>query len=156
MFGTAIVEPAVKVPLEQLIPLSVLALDLDTPAQGWAAHLATRDIEIVLDDLGRAAVTRTDARRLFVGRAEHEAKRAEFLAAADRQAEEFDRQWRAQLGVGIPASAIPAGMSYAEAMFANELNSHAYQPRRRSMAEDLFDNSGELVFHPTISTPDEE
>ena len=40
MFQTAIVEPDVKVPVEELIPLVILGLSLDTPTQGWAAHLA--------------------------------------------------------------------------------------------------------------------
>jgi hypothetical protein len=138
----------------ELIPLSVLALDIEQPSAGWTAYLAGRDIAITTDDIGRPAIARVDARQLLTERAEHEARRAEFIARADEAAIQFDREWRAQLGVGVPASAIPAGMSATEAMFANELASHAYQPRRTSMAEDLFDNSGGLTFHPISQQPD--
>jgi hypothetical protein len=52
----------------ELVPLSVLELDLPAPGDGWAAHLAHRGVEIVLDDIGRAAVARSDARMLFAER----------------------------------------------------------------------------------------
>jgi hypothetical protein len=155
MFQTAIVEPAVKVPVEELIPLVILALSLDAPPQGWAAHLADRDIEVLRDDIGREAIARSDARQLFVERAQNEARRKELLARADEAAIEYDRRFRASIGAGIPASAIPAGATYAEAMLAAELDSRTYQPHRATMAEDLFDNSGTLTFHP-ITQPDEE
>ena len=87
---------------------------------------------------------------------EREARRAELLRRADEAGIEFDLAWRAQLGVGVPASAIPVGMSAAEAMFANELDSHTYHPRRAIMAEDLFDNSGGLTFHPINSSASDE
>ena len=67
----------------------------------------------------------------------------------------YDRQFRASIGAGIPASAIPAGSTYAEAMLAAELDSRTYQPHRATIAEDLFDNSGTLTFHPYSADGDE-
>jgi hypothetical protein len=54
-----------RVPSGEPVPLSVLELDLPAPTIGWAAGLAERGIEVVLDDLGRLAVSRANARRLF-------------------------------------------------------------------------------------------
>ena len=62
-----------------------------------------------------------------------------------------DQQWRAQLGHGVPPSAIPNGSSPAEALFAAELDSQVYLPRRASVAEDLLSNGG-LTFHPLSPT----
>jgi hypothetical protein len=77
MFRTVpVAEPApdVKVPAD-LISLSVLALDLPEPSGvGWAAYLADRGIAIVLDEIGRAAITKADARSLFDERRENEAR----------------------------------------------------------------------------------
>jgi hypothetical protein len=55
----------VMVPAE-LIPLSVLELDVDPPSVGgWRAFLAGRGVAVVVDNIGRDAVTRADARRLI-------------------------------------------------------------------------------------------
>jgi hypothetical protein len=43
---------------EQLVPLSVVALDLPAPAD-WSAFLADRGIKITIDDIGRAATAYT-------------------------------------------------------------------------------------------------
>jgi hypothetical protein len=109
---------------------------------------------IVTDDIGRPSIARDDAKRLFDEQRERDASRAAVLAAADQQAAEYDREWRKRLR-GIPADMIPAGMAPAAAMVAAELDSHAYLPRRASVAEDLRDNSRGLTFHPIHSTPDE-
>jgi len=42
-----------------MVPLSVLSLDLDTPVGGWEQTLLTRGIELIEDDLGRAASRRS-------------------------------------------------------------------------------------------------
>ena len=158
MFGT--VQPDTERPAhvtnDELVVLSHLQLDIEQPPEGWNVFLAGRGIEVVEDDLARPAIARADARRLFAEQRELAQRRTEALRRADEAAIEFDRQFRASIGAGIPASAIPAGATYAEAMLAAEFDSRTYQPRRTSMAEDLFDNSGGLVFHPTISQPDEE
>ena len=52
--------------LTDLIPLSVLELDVDPPAVvGWAVYLAYRGIAIQVDDIGRQAIARADARQLL-------------------------------------------------------------------------------------------
>ena len=51
-------------------------------------------ITVITDDIGRKAISRADARRLLTERRESEARGRE---AAERQAIELDRQWRAQL-----------------------------------------------------------
>ena len=80
--------------------MSVLELELPAPGQGWAAHLADRGISITIDDIGRAAVSRSDARRLFDEKREREAQVREHAAVVERQAIEADRQWRAALAGG--------------------------------------------------------
>jgi hypothetical protein len=50
------------IPAADLVPLSLLELDLAAPVEGWNLHLADRNIEIVEDDIGRAAVSRPDVR----------------------------------------------------------------------------------------------
>jgi hypothetical protein len=159
MFRTApapVAEPAPDVMVSaDVIPLTHLALDLPEPPFGWRAYLADRHIEIVLDDLGRSAVSRGDARRLFDEHHDDEALKAEKRAAAEKRAIEADRQFRAQLGVGVPPSAIPAGMSYSAAALSAELDALDYRPRRATVAEDLLSNDG-MTFHSLASTPEDE
>ena len=42
--------------MDELVPLSVLQLDLPAPATGWNAFLAERHIPVRLDDLGRDSI----------------------------------------------------------------------------------------------------
>jgi hypothetical protein len=60
MLRTPVAEPASDVvePLESLVPLSVLSLDLEAPPGGWDAFLGSRGIAIGSDDLGRKAISR--------------------------------------------------------------------------------------------------
>ena len=46
----------------------------------------------------------------------------------------------------MPASAIPQGLTYGEAVVAAELDAQVYRPRRRSLVEDLLSNDG-ITFH---------
>jgi hypothetical protein len=133
-------------PPEPVVPLSHLELDLPAPVEGWATYLADRGISITIDDVGRASVSRSDARQLLTEQREAEVRRREKAAELERQLVERDRQFRASLGRGIPADAIPAGMTYAEAVASAELDGQAYRPRA-SVVEDLLDNSGGLTFH---------
>ena len=71
-------------PTEQLIPLSHLALDLPAPGEGWVVFLHNRNVPVVVDDLGRSAIARGAARRLFAEHRENEARKAEIWAAAER------------------------------------------------------------------------
>jgi hypothetical protein len=149
-------EPAPVVPSEQLVPpvelvpLSVLALDLPAPGDGWSAFLAGRGIEVVTDDIGRASISRGDAKMLFDEQRELAQRRAEALRRADAAAEEFDRQRRAQLFAGIDASLVPAGMSAASAML---LAGHDDRPRRRSPVAEALDGQG-MTYHSYESDPD--
>jgi hypothetical protein len=97
-------------PPEPVVPLSHLELDLARPPEGWATFLADRGISITIDDLGRASVSRSDARQLLTEQREAEVRRREKAAELERQAVERDQAWRAQLGGGIPAYAIPDGV----------------------------------------------
>jgi hypothetical protein len=71
---------------EALIPLVELELSLPAPVEGWTVFLAGRDIAITTDDIGRPASARVDARQLLTEQREHEARKAEMLAAADAAA----------------------------------------------------------------------
>jgi hypothetical protein len=104
------VDDYLRVPKGEPIPLSHLELDLPAPsASGWPAYLAGLGISIVLDDLGRAAVSRADAKRLFDEHREHEARAREVRERAEQAAIEADRRRRAALRPGIPADLIPPG-----------------------------------------------
>jgi hypothetical protein len=151
----AAAEPAQQLPTSEVMPISHLALDLPTPELGWPAYLSSRDIAIVEDGIGRSAISRVDAKQLFDEHRDNDARKAELRAAAEQRAIEADRVFRAQLGVGVPASLIPAGMTYAAAALSAELDGQTYRPRA-SVVEDLLDNGGGLVFHPIDHKPDDE
>jgi hypothetical protein len=129
----------------ELVPLSVLALDLGEPSTGWSSHLADRGIEIVLDDLGRASIARSDARQLFDERRENECRAREVARRQEQQAVEADKAWRSQLPVGLPWYEIPDGVPPVVAMTAAARDE---SPRKRSMVEDLLDRRDTMVFHP--------
>jgi hypothetical protein len=141
-------DPGAGITPEELIQLSHLALDLSAPAD-WSAFLADRGIEITIDDIGRAAITRDAARDLLTEKRQAEAQAREHAAVMERRAIEQDRQFRASLGVGLPAAAIPHGMTYGELIAAAELDSQQYRPKT-SMVEDLLSNDGGIVFHPIV------
>ena len=73
---------------------------MDPPAVvGWAVYLAGRGIAIQVDDIGRQAIARADARQLLDEQREMReiARKHELI---ERQAVEADRQRRAQLWQG--------------------------------------------------------
>jgi hypothetical protein len=142
----------VEVPINDLIPLSHLSLDLDTPPIGWVAYLNNIGVEIVVDDLGRSAISRVDDRRLFDQHRADEVRKAELRAESEKRAVEADRQLRAQMPAGVK---IPDGMSYAEAAMQAELDALSYQPGRRSPLADALDNSG-MTFHSLAERPVDE
>jgi hypothetical protein len=142
---TPATEPApVKVALDELIPLSVLELDLPAPAAGWLIELDRRGIEVVTDDLGRASITRADARQLFDEHREAEARAREVAARQERQAIEADRQWREQLPSGTPWWQLPVGVSAAEVWAKAEKDA---KPKRRTPLEDALAGGG-MVYRP--------
>ena len=66
----------------------VLGLEL-SPHAGWELDLSGRDISVIDDDLGRASVSRDDARRLI---AEHRASQSGERERLRRHREETERQ----------------------------------------------------------------
>jgi hypothetical protein len=154
VFRTApVVEPApdVKVPAE-LIPLVVLELSLAAPVE-WAAFLADRGMSIIIDDIGRASVARSDARQVLTEERENEVRRREKAAELERQAVEADQQRRAQIYAGIPAAAIPADVHPARAML--EASRDARRPRRVSPLQEAL--SGEsMTYHSFPTAPEDE
>jgi hypothetical protein len=139
--------PAEVVPQESpqpdpadLIPLSILELDLARPSVGgWSHYLAECGIQVTSDDLGRPAIARVDARRLFEQKRAAEQRAREMAEANEQQAILRDQQWRSQLHPGIPWHQIPDGVSPVLAMTAA---AKAERPRRRSMLEDSLDGGG--------------
>ena len=144
--------PAGATPPDEPIPLSHLELDLPVPTIGWLAYLGNVGIEILTDDVGRPAISRTDARMLIAEHHDNEVRKAELRAAAEKRAIEQDQAFRASLGHGVK---VPDGMSYAEAARAAELDSQTYRPGRRSLVEDLLDNSG-ITYHPIAPTSEDQ
>ena len=140
-------------PTEPFVPLSQLALDLAAPAEGWPAYLSSRDIAVVIDDLGRLSISRTDARQLFDERRENEARKAEMRAAAERAAVEADQQFRAQLWPGIPADLMPPGAAPAAVMLQVDKDS---RPRRLTPLPEALSNSEGLTYHSLAPTPEGE
>jgi hypothetical protein len=143
---TAVTEPApAEVEPAELIPLSHLALDLGEPSTGWASHLADRDIAVVIDDVGRASVARSDARLLFDERREAEARQREAAARNEQRLIEADQQRRAQLWGGISALDLPPDVRPAAAMLQAARDA---RPRRQSPLQHALSNEGAIVFHP--------
>jgi hypothetical protein len=128
----------------EVIPLVVLKLSLAPPVE-WAAFLADRGMSIIIDDIGRPSVSRSDARLLLTEQREAEKKRREKAAELERQAVEADQQRRAQIYAGIPAAAIPADVHPARAML--EASRDARRPRRVSPLQEALSGEG-MTFHP--------
>jgi hypothetical protein len=142
--------PAAVAPVDvidpvDLIPLSQLALDLPAPATGWLVELERRGVEVMVDDIGRRAVTRDVARMLFAEHAAAEARRREVTERNEAAAEEKDRAWRAQLHPGVPWHRMPDGVPPAAAMLQAGKDAGRTTP---SQAEWLFGEVDDsMVFH---------
>ena len=134
-----------------LIPLSVLQLDLPAPGGGWNAYLSNRHIEIVTDDLGRASILRVDARMLFDEKRANEVRQAERRAEAEKGAIESDRQWRASLPHGLPWYDVPDGVLPVVAMTQAARDA---QPKRLSPLQEAL--SGESLTYHRLPSTDEE
>jgi hypothetical protein len=135
--------------LEPLVPLSVLQLDLDTPAEGWPNFLAARDIEVTLDDIGRMAISRDAARQLLTEKREREAERARRRKLVEAQAVADDQLRRSRIWGGAPAV---EGVSAAALMLQADKDA---QPKRRSVLQEALAGSETLTYHP-LPTSDEE
>lgn len=68
-----------------MVPLSVLALDVDTTAANLADKLAD---QVLVDDLGRKAIDRSIAKKLIAEHHDREQARAQAAAAAAHQRRE--------------------------------------------------------------------
>jgi hypothetical protein len=131
---------------DQPVPLSELERDLPAPAAGWAAELAGRGVAVVLDDLGRPSIPRDVARDLFAERREQQEEAARRRAEIERRVIEADQAFRASLPAGIPAGAVPEGMSAGMLMMAADPMPGS---RRESMVEHALQHpSGSIIFHP--------
>jgi hypothetical protein len=136
--------PHVVVEHDDLIPLSVLRLELDPGERGWPVFLGQRGIAYVPDRIGRDSITPGDAQRLIHERREQELKGLAVLKAQEAAAVEADRAFRASLPRGVPWYALD-GAGYAEAAAASELGA---LPKRTSPLEEALQNRGdELTFH---------
>ena len=133
------------------VPLSVLALDLPVPVEGWPDFLGRRGIAIVPDSLGRDSIGHDAARRLLDEKREAELRARAHRRLMEQEAVERDQLRRASLGQGVK---VPDGMTYAEAVQSAELDAQTYRPRRTSLMEDLLSNDG-IVFHPIQHEADE-
>lgn len=146
MFGTKtdIEPPHRDVDRAELIPLSAIALDLPAPAESWPVYLHGRNIPVVVDDLGRDAISRDAARQLFTEHRENLERAREVAARREAQAVADDRAWRSRLPHGLPWHALPPGVSAAEAWAQADKDA---RPRRRSVLEESL--SGEaMTYHP--------
>jgi hypothetical protein len=127
----------------------VLELDLAAPVEGWGAFLASRGIEVVLDDIGRLSISRGAARQLFAEKREAEAHAREVAARREREAIEADQQRRAQIWGGAPAV---EGVSAAALMLQADKDA---QPKRRSVLQEALAGSETLTYHPLPKLEDE-
>jgi hypothetical protein len=146
----------VEVPAETLIPISVLSLDLEAPSVGgWDAYLNSRGIEVIVDDVGRKAVSRADARQLLDEKRAAEAHAREVMERREQLLVQQDQLRRASLPTGIPAGMVPDGLRSAEAMM---LAGESSAPRAKNVREQLLERelgSGESMVFNSFG-PDEE
>ena len=126
------------------VPLSVLALDLAEPAEGWSNFLGRRAITIIPDDLGRDSVSRGDARRLLDEKRSADLRQAALRRLAEQEAVEADERRRAQIWQGVPAAALPPDASPASVMLQAAKEA---RPKRTSVLEESLSGGG-MVFHP--------
>ena len=136
-------------PADGPVPISQLALDLPEVSVGY---LNGRNIPVVVDDIGRDAISRDAARQLFTEHRENQLRAQEVAARQEQKAVEEDRRFRAALYRGQPWHELPVGVSAAEAWAAAD---RAARPKRTSVLEDSLSHQG-TVFHPISGTPDEE
>jgi hypothetical protein len=136
----------------ELVPLSVLVLELDLqPAGGWRAYLEGRGIAVVTDGIGRLALSCDDARLLVGEQRAAEARRQEALARNEQRTIEAYERWRGQLWQELSAAALPEGVSAGDAMAQAARDG---LPKRRSPLEEALSNSPEMTYHAWPSEED--
>jgi len=158
MFRTAAaVAPVEDVadPWSDLLPLSLLGLEMDAP-DDWRPHLEARGVAVLRDDVGRDAVSRSDARVLLAEYRDMVAREREAVARhrerVDREAEERDRAWRSELWGGLSAEHLPIDVAPAAAMLQAAADA---RPKRVSVLQEALSNSGEVTFHSLAPAGDE-
>jgi len=148
--------PVEEVAPSSLVPLSVLRLEMD-PGGDWLPYLAERDVPVLTDAVGRDSVLSSDARMLLAEYREMVA--AERKAAArrherlEREAEERDRERRAQIWQGVPAASFPDGVSATSVLLQAVRDS---RPKRESVLQEALSNSGGFTYHSLAPAGDEE
>jgi hypothetical protein len=150
--STPAAEPApdVVASADDGIPISLLALDLGAaPAEGWAAHLINRGVPVELDDIGRPAISRDDARLLIIERREAEERKARQRKLAEAKAVADDQLRRASIWTGAPAV---EGVSASALMLQADKDA---QPRRQTPLEEAFSGST-MTYHSYPATPEDE
>jgi hypothetical protein len=127
--------------------VSVLQLDLEPPSVGgWAAYLTGRGIAIVLDHIGRSAISSADARQLLDEQREAEAHAREVMERREAQLIQQDRLRRANMPTGIPASVVPDGMTAAEAMMLTAEPRRPRSVREQLLEKELSHRGPELIY----------
>ena len=149
---TEVISAAAEVTPEPPVPLSHLALDLDVPAEGWAAFLGRRGIAIIPDSLGDS-IGHGAARRLLDERREAQVRAARKRAVIEQELVEADRQRRSQLWQGVPADRLPPGVAPAAVMLQASRDS---PPRRTSVLQEALSRTDTLTFHSLAENPVDE
>ena len=111
-------------------------------------------MSIIIDDIGRPSVSRSDARQLLDEQREAEARNREVMERREQQFIQQDRIRRASMPTGIPAGLIPDNLRPTEALM---LAGEGSGPRAKSVHEQLLERelgSGESLVFQSFS-PDE-
>jgi hypothetical protein len=120
--------------------------DLGEPVGGWAAELHRRGVAVVVDDLDRPAVDRSSARAIYAEARTRREAAARKREVAEAAAIEKDREFRSTLPVGIPAGAVPEGVSAAQWAMLNDPDRG--KQRRESVLDHALAHRDGAVFHP--------
>jgi anti-sigma factor RsiW len=131
---------------EQPVLLVELERDLGERPLGWVAELDRLGVEVVEDDLGRPAISRSSARAVYAEARAADARAARRRAEIERRVIAADEARRAALPKGIPAGAVPAGMTAAELLMASDPFAAT---RRQSVVEHALEYPGGA----TVYTP---
>jgi hypothetical protein len=134
-------------PEAEPVPLSQLGLDVPEPPAGWVFELERQGIPLLLDDIGRRAISRADAAALLAEHREQEEAAARRREELERRMIAADEARRAALPRGIPVSEIPTGVSAAQLMMLSDPMDQG--SRRESVLQHALANrDGEIVYRP--------
>jgi hypothetical protein len=120
-----------------------------TPRDAVDALAARLAGEVTLDDLGRRAVSRETARRLFADRA---AAQVRWREAQERQEAAYAEQAAANRPwAGLPIGSDHDGVSAASLMLAAAKDA---RPRRQSVLQHALSNEGAIEYRPVEQVPE--